>query len=432
MPTPPPVSLTNLPYELIITIFTLSSNPSFLFTCKELHHILAPLSRSNSTRINFLLIRYRNNYVKAVIKGLRWKFFDLGLLNALDRLYTRDTQRKAEADARYILHSNAPLTFNGLAWLDTITPADSPSAPCTPEENSTPPASQSREPPKKKRKKYQIPIPESYLQKRTLASSSSRPSSPFPNQLNDSNTTISTDSSDSTAAFNQTIPLPKDFSMPRRLFKSSEYLPLIRELLIRGGSPSYPSHYPLVRASQRGDVDMVRLLLSFGAPPDMRAYPAYASYKAINSRDNTRLTAWLMYWAVMGIFTLVEFVLDTFVFWLPFYYEVKMLFVLWMILPQTQGSIYLYQTWVDPYLSQHEHEIDRTLKDIKKQAMVMGMQYIKQAIQTIQNLTLDIYKKSQNQPLSSQSADSITMSSDRSIDGFGFWKIFAESEDFIV
>ncbi|KAF9962446.1 receptor accessory protein 4 [Mortierella alpina] len=126
-------------------------------------------------------------------------------------------------------------------------------------------------------------------------------------------------------------------------------------------------------------------------------YPAYASYKAINSRDHTRLTAWLMYWTVMGIFTLAEVVLDTLVFWLPFYYEVKMLFVLWMILPQTQGSIYLYQTFVDPYLSQHEREIDQTLKDIQKQAMAMGMQYIKQAIQMIQNFALDIYKKSQNQ-----------------------------------
>ncbi|KAG0375215.1 receptor accessory protein 4 [Mortierella sp. AD032] len=124
-------------------------------------------------------------------------------------------------------------------------------------------------------------------------------------------------------------------------------------------------------------------------------YPAYASYKAINTRDNTRLTAWLMYWAVMGMFSVVEFVLDTFVFWFPFYYEIKMLLVLWMILPQTQGSIYIYQAIVDPYLSKHEKEIDLTLKDMKNKAMTMGMQYLKQAIQALQNLALDIYKKSQ-------------------------------------
>ncbi|KAF9330568.1 receptor accessory protein 4 [Podila minutissima] len=134
-------------------------------------------------------------------------------------------------------------------------------------------------------------------------------------------------------------------------------------------------------------------------------YPAYASFKAINTRDNNRLTAWLMYWSVMGLFSIAEFVLDTFIFWLPFYYEIKLLFVLWMILPQTQGSIYLYQAFVDPYLNQHEHEIDQTLKNIQKQAKAMGMQYIKQGIQLLQNLILDIYRKSLGQ--SDMSAQSV-------------------------
>ncbi|KAF9348104.1 hypothetical protein BGX26_000443 [Mortierella sp. AD094] len=134
-------------------------------------------------------------------------------------------------------------------------------------------------------------------------------------------------------------------------------------------------------------------------------YPAYASYKAINSRNSTRLTAWLMYWTVMGLFTLVELFLDTFIFWFPFYYEIKLVFVLWMILPQTQGSIYLYQAFVDPYLAQHENDIDKALKDMQKQAMAMGMQYIKQAIQLIQNLVLDLYKKSLNQTGASSLAE---------------------------
>ncbi|KAF9422897.1 hypothetical protein BGZ94_008462 [Podila epigama] len=68
-----------------------------------------------------------------------------------------------------------------------------------------------------------------------------------------------------------------------------------------------------------------------------------------------------------------------------------------MILPQTQGSIYLYQAFVDPYLTQHEREIDQTLLRLKSQAMAMGMQYAKQALQLLQNLILDLYKKSLGQ-----------------------------------
>ncbi|KAF9574696.1 hypothetical protein EC968_005700 [Mortierella alpina] len=260
----PSASITTLPYELVIAIFTLSSNPSLIFTCRELHHILAPLSRSNSARINFLLTRYRHNYAKAVIKGLRWKFFDLELLSALDRLYSRVAQRKSEASARQQLHVAAQLSSHGgLSWLDVAAPTNP--APSTPAVASTPSTLEYKEPPRKKRKKYQIPMPESYLSMGVMGnhSRSSSPADPLSN----------TSKIDSTGSIEvvQEIPLPKEFSMPRRLFKSSSFLPLIQQLLARGGSPSYPSHYPLVRASQRGDVAMVRLLLSYGAPPDMKA-----------------------------------------------------------------------------------------------------------------------------------------------------------------
>lgn len=41
----------------------------------------------------------------------------------------------------------------------------------------------------------------------------------------------------------------------------------------------------------------------------------------------------------------------------------------------------------------HEKEIDLTLNDMKNKAMAMGMQYLKQAIQALQNFALDMYKK---------------------------------------
>jgi hypothetical protein len=48
---------------------------------------------------------------------------------------------------------------------------------------------------------------------------------------------------------------------------------------------------------------------------------------------------------------------------------------------------------VDPYLAEHENDIDKALKDMQTQAMAMGMRYIKQAIQLIQNLVLDFVRK---------------------------------------
>ncbi|KAG0255333.1 hypothetical protein BG011_005196 [Mortierella polycephala] len=374
------------------------------------------------------------NYIKAVIKGLRWSFFDIELLAALDRLYRNERQRLAEVSTKKAQLTIAisaskpspqPLLEPSISPLNTSsTTTSNPSTREAPESDR----------PKKKRKKYQV---NQDLLETVTTTNVTKDGTQTLNVASLLAATIDTTSISKTEAGNNM-------------------------LLSRGGSPSYPSGYPLVRACQRGDIDMVRLLLSHGAPPEVKAlrwacveehdevldiflevgvkpdqeclkrcvemgkfkmtnrllelgvYPAYASYKAINSGDNTRLTAWLMYWSVMGIFSLAEFVLDTFVFWFPFYYEVKVLFVLWMVLPQTQGSIYLYQAFIDPYLTQHEREIDQTLKDIQKRAMAMGMQYIKQAIQLIQNLLLDLYKKSQSQAGVSSMTDKDS-STDRSV-----------------
>ncbi|CAH2293066.1 receptor expression-enhancing 6 isoform X1 [Pelobates cultripes] len=56
-------------------------------------------------------------------------------------------------------------------------------------------------------------------------------------------------------------------------------------------------------------------------------YPAYTSIKAIESPDKKDDTIWLTYWVVYGVFSVVEFFSDIFLFWFPFYYlgKVRML-----------------------------------------------------------------------------------------------------------
>jgi receptor expression-enhancing protein 1/2/3/4 len=49
----------------------------------------------------------------------------------------------------------------------------------------------------------------------------------------------------------------------------------------------------------------------------------------------------------------------------PFYYPLKTLFLLWLALPQTAGSSYLYTTHVQPFFSSHEKEIDSALSQLK-------------------------------------------------------------------
>ncbi|PAA89556.1 hypothetical protein BOX15_Mlig019595g1, partial [Macrostomum lignano] len=88
-------------------------------------------------------------------------------------------------------------------------------------------------------------------------------------------------------------------------------------------------------------------------------YPAFSSYKALNKRDGYEQVKWMMYWIVFAAFTAVEVVTDILLCWLPLYNEAKILFVLWMVLPMTRGSSFLYRRIIHPNLLKHENEIER-------------------------------------------------------------------------
>jgi len=65
-------------------------------------------------------------------------------------------------------------------------------------------------------------------------------------------------------------------------------------------------------------------------------YPAYSSYKVIKAKDEKGLKQWLQYFTILSLFSVAEWFGDTLVFWLPFYYEAKAGFVLWLVMPQTK------------------------------------------------------------------------------------------------
>jgi len=75
----------------------------------------------------------------------------------------------------------------------------------------------------------------------------------------------------------------------------------------------------------------------------------------------------MMYWIVFALFTCAETLADTFVSWLPFYYELKIVFVLWLLSPATNGSSILYRKFVHPQLSKREKEIDSAIAKASEQ-----------------------------------------------------------------
>jgi receptor expression-enhancing protein 1/2/3/4 len=96
-------------------------------------------------------------------------------------------------------------------------------------------------------------------------------------------------------------------------------------------------------------------------------YPGYSSYKTLSQRpaSEEEIERWLMYWSVLGCIVAAEYVAEWLVSWIPFYYLLKTVFLLYLSLPQTRGSSYLYVNHLQPFFHTHEAQIDAALASFK-------------------------------------------------------------------
>jgi len=96
-------------------------------------------------------------------------------------------------------------------------------------------------------------------------------------------------------------------------------------------------------------------------------YPGYASYKTLSQRPASEvdLERWLMYWSVLGCVVGVEYVAEWLVSWIPLYSTFKAIFFLYLALPQTQGSTYLYTVHLRPFFVKHEGQIDMAILEVR-------------------------------------------------------------------
>jgi len=105
------------------------------------------------------------------------------------------------------------------------------------------------------------------------------------------------------------------------------------------------------------------------------AYPLYESYRALSANQHASTqhnqqveSQWLTYWIIFAAFTLVESLTDFFLYWIPLYHLVKIVFLVWCYLPSTRGAQVIYQKVIEPILSKYEGKIDGAGREGKRVA----------------------------------------------------------------
>jgi hypothetical protein len=80
------------------------------------------------------------------------------------------------------------------------------------------------------------------------------------------------------------------------------------------------------------------------------------------AQDLKRIVA---FWTVFGSFSLAEFFIDFFVFIIPMYFEIKIIFLIWLVHNDFSGAMFCFDNIISELLSNHAGDIDISLEKSK-------------------------------------------------------------------
>ena len=100
--------------------------------------------------------------------------------------------------------------------------------------------------------------------------------------------------------------------------------------------------------------------------------PAYWSIKAIESPEYDDDKQWLTYWAIYGLFTILDQFANIILRIFPFYFIFKIIFLIWCFMPNTMGALFIYNKFIGPYFKKYEEKIDKKIEKFLQEGKLRG------------------------------------------------------------
>ena len=94
------------------------------------------------------------------------------------------------------------------------------------------------------------------------------------------------------------------------------------------------------------------------------AYPCFMSFLALESTKEDDDKQWLTYWVVFGIFNFVDHFAGFILSLVPFYFFLKLVFLVWLFHPSSQGATTIYNIYILPNMQQYEKHIKKVEESV--------------------------------------------------------------------
>ena len=96
-------------------------------------------------------------------------------------------------------------------------------------------------------------------------------------------------------------------------------------------------------------------------------YPAFASFKALESEGKDDDRQWLTYWVCFGFFQIVDCFAGIILQFIPFYFFLKMAFMVWLFHPKTMGALWLYNNYLQAYVKKYRSQIEESINGMERE-----------------------------------------------------------------
>ena len=125
-------------------------------------------------------------------------------------------------------------------------------------------------------------------------------------------------------------------------------------------------------------------------------YPAFWSIRAIESKESDDDKQWLTYWVVFSLFSILDLFSGFILKFIPFYFFFKILFLIWLFLPNFRGATRVYDLVLIKLFRKYESALTEAHNNLMNKAGEMiqtGKTVIKENQNKIVQAALDAADK---------------------------------------